>query len=288
MSTSDVEDSKGLPLAPWVQPPPIPASHRKPKYRHLIPATLLVVTLPAAIWHLYGDQTRSSEDSSQLYFIWRAPSWLNELPHPMGPVLWLATVAALIWLVWEYWRQSWRRWWFVVLGTLCMMCSVVAFAGRNATEGVSESDYIIINNWVVIENSAGWASLLRFPSIFGVFFALLGVSVYKISPSFALRCLSHLKIQSGIRPVLFTVLFGFLTTIAVAIALIMSKAALSPTSRFSFNEAVDLLVVHIPFVLLFSIVGILLQLAVAAIGLMATWLLLFRSADWALKRRIYW
>ena len=40
----------------------------------LTPAVLLVVMLPVGIWDLFGDQTNYSDDSAQLYFIWRAPS----------------------------------------------------------------------------------------------------------------------------------------------------------------------------------------------------------------------
>jgi len=61
----------------------------------VIPAVLLVVVLPVAVWHLFGDQADHS-DSSQTHFIWRAPGWLNELAHPIGLVAARTAFAAVL------------------------------------------------------------------------------------------------------------------------------------------------------------------------------------------------
>ena len=91
-------------MATWLQPSPPEPTRRRPGYRHVIPAVGLVVLLPVAVWHLFGDQTDYS-DSVPLHFIWRAPGWLNELPHPVGLVASLMVLAALIWLAVEYWLE---------------------------------------------------------------------------------------------------------------------------------------------------------------------------------------
>ena len=179
----------------------------------LTPATLLVVVLPVAIWHLFGDQTDYSE-SSRLHFIWRAPTWLNELPYPVGLVSLLAVLAALVWLAWEYWRQSWRKWWFVVLGSLCMMGIYAGLGGRHATAGITEDDFI---------NLYGWLSLLSAPGVFVLFFTILGVAVYKISPESTSIFLSKIHLKPNSRLVISAILLGGLISLGVSIGITIEK-----------------------------------------------------------------
>ena len=122
--------TRGAPLATWLQPSPPEATRRRPPYRHVIPATVLAVVLPVGVWHLFGDQTDYSDDDLRLYFIWRAPGWLNELAHPIGLVASLVVLAALLWLAVEYWLEPWRKWWFFVLGPLYIMGIYAGLGGK--------------------------------------------------------------------------------------------------------------------------------------------------------------
>ena len=287
MSTLEPEGNRGLPLAPWLEPQPVPVSARYPKYRHLIPVVLLVLAVPVSYWHLYGDQTEHPE-SSRLHYIWRAPAWLNDLPHPIGLIVSLSVLAAIGWIVLEYWLQSWRRWWFVVLGAICVMGIDAGHIGRHVTAGNSDSDIDIINGWVEITNPGGWANLSTIPLLCGMYFTVLGISFHKLNPGLFSKCLSYVGLQPKGRLALSTFAIGVLMSAGLSISLIMIAAARSPSSRFSFNEAIDMLVVHIPVLLFLGTFILFLNNAIATVGLMVTWLLLFHSADWILKRRKFW
>ena len=244
----------------------------------LAPATVLVVVLPVAIWDLFGDQTDYSE-SSRLYFIWRAPTWLNELPFPVGLVSLLAVLAALAWLAWEYWRQSWRKWWFVVLGSLCMMGIYAGLAGRYATAGITEGDLV---------NVYGWLSLLSSPGVFFLFFSILGLAVHKISPEATSTWLSKIHLKPTRRLVISAIVFGGLISLGISIGITIAKALGLPDFRLRLNETIDAAVLYLPLLLVVGVLGLLVYLTLLAAGLVAVWLLLFRSTDQVLKRRNYW
>ena len=245
----------------------------------LIPATVLVVVLPVAIWHLFGDQTNYSDDSAQLYFIWRAPSWLNELPHPIGLISLLTVLAALLWLAWEYWRQSWRKRWFVVGGSLCMMGIYAGLGGRYATAGITEDDFI---------NVYGWLSLLSAPGVFVLFLTMLGVSVYRMSPESTSIWLSKVHLKPTRRLGISAILLGGLISLGISLGVTIERVVRIPDFRFRLNEAIDAAVLFLPLLLVIGILGLLVYLTLLAAGVAAVWLLLFRSTDWILKRRNYW
>ena len=266
-------------MATWLQPPPSEPTRRRPPYRHVIPATVLVVLLPVGIWHLFGDQTDYSDDSLQLYFIWRAPGWLNELAHPIGLVSLLVVLAALIWLAMEYWLEPWRKWWFFVLGPLCIMGIYAGLAGRYATKGITEDDYI---------NVYGWLSLLSVPGVVAVFFTMLVVAASKVRPESTTRYLSKVGLKPTRRTAIVAMLLGGLTSAGLSLGIAAAKTVASPSNSLSLNESINLSLLFLPLLFFVGVMGLLVYLALLSGGLVLAWLALFRSADWALKRRSYW
>lgn len=265
-------------MATWLQPSPPEATRRKPAYRHVIPAAGLVVLLPVAVWHLFGDQMDYSE-SEQLYFIWRAPGSLNELAHPIGLVAALAVLAALIWLAVEYWLEYWRKWWFFVLGPLCMLGIYAGLAGRYATKGITEGDEI---------NVYGWLGLLSIPGVLALIFTMLCVAASKVRPESTTRYLAKVGLKPTRRTAFATVLLGGLISAGLSLGIAAAKTVGSPSQSYSLNESINFSLLFLPLILFVGIAGLLIYLSLMAMGLVLTWLLLFRSAEAVLKRRNYW
>ena len=251
---------------------------RNPPYRHVIPAALLVVVLPVAVWHLFGDQTDYS-DSEQLYFIWRAPGWLNELAHPIGLVASLVVLGALIWLAVEYWLEYWRKWWFFVLGPLCMLGIYAGLAGRYATKGISGEDLI---------NVYGWLGLLSIPGVFAVFFTMLCLGVSKVRPESTTRYLAKVGLKPTRRTAIAAVVLGGLISAGLSLGIAAAKTVASPSRSLTLSESIDLTLFFLPLLLFVGIVGLFVYLALMAMSLTLVWLLLFRSAERVLKTRNYW
>ncbi|WP_419924361.1 hypothetical protein [Candidatus Poriferisocius sp.] len=247
--------------------------------RPVIPAALLVVTLPVAVWHLFGDQTDYSDESLRLYFIWRAPGWLNELAHPIGLVSSLMVVAALIWLAVEYWLEHWRKWWFMALGSLCMLGLYAGLGGRYSTKGITEEDYVNVN---------GWLSLLSVPGVLALLFTMLCVAASKVRPESTARYLSKVGLKPTRRTAMGALLLGGLISAGLSLGIAAAKTVASPSQSLSLNESINLSVFFLPPLLFVGVVGLLTYLAIMALGLTATWLLLFRTADWIRKRTVYW
>ncbi|WP_419849349.1 hypothetical protein [Candidatus Poriferisocius sp.] len=240
---------------------------------------MLVVVLPVAIWHLFGDQTDYSDDDLRLYFIWRAPGWLNELAHPIGLVASLVVLAALLWLTVEYWLESWRKWWFFVLGPLCMLGIYAGLGGRYATKGITEEDFI---------NVYGWLSLLSVPGVFALFFTMLCVGASKVRPDSTTRYLSKIGLKPTRRTAIVAVLLGGLISAGLSLGIAAAKTVASPSNRLTLNEAIDLSIYFLPLLFFVGVVGLLVYLTLLAVGLVLAWLLLFRSAERVLNRRNYW
>lgn len=251
---------------------------RKPPYRHVIPAVLLVVLLPVAVWHLFGDQTDYSE-SDPLYFIWRAPGWLNELAHPIGLVSSLVVLGALIWMAVEYWLEYWRKWWFFVLGPLCMLGIYAGLAGRYATKGIAEEDII---------NVYGWLSLLSIPGVVGLFVTMLCVAASKVRPDATTRNLAKVGLKPTRRMAIGAFLLGGFVSAALSLGIAAAKTVASPSKSLTLSESIDLTLFFLPLILFVGIVGLFVYLSLMAMGLVLVWLLLFRSAEGVLKRRNYW
>lgn len=265
-------------MATWLQPSPPEATRRKPGYRHVIPAVGLVVLLPVAVWHLFGDQTDYS-DSDQLYFIWRAPGWLNELAHPIGLVASLAVLGALIWLAVEYWLEYWRKWWFFVLGPLCMLGIYAGLAGRYATKGIAEDGPI---------NVYGWLGLLSIPGVLAVFFTMLCVAASKVRPEATTRYMAKVGLKPTRRTAIVTVLLSGVISASLSLGIAAAKTVASSSQSLSVNESINLSLFFLPPLLFVGVIGLFVYLTLMAAGLMLAWLLLFRSAEAVLKKRNYW
>ena len=265
-------------MSTWLRPSPPEPTSRKPPYRHLIPAVGLVVLLPVAVWHLFGDQTDYSE-SVPLYYIWRAPEWLNELAHPIGLICSLAVLGALIWLAVEYWLEYWRKWWFWVLGPLCAMGIYTGLAGRYATKGIAEEDLI---------NVYGWLSLLSIPGVLALFLTMLCVGASKVRPEATTRYLAKVGLKPTRRTAIVAFLLGGFISAGLSLGIAAAKTVASPSKSLTLSESIDLTLFFLPLLLFVGIVGLFVYLALMAMGLMLVWLLLFRSAERVLKKRNYW
>ncbi len=265
-------------MSTGLQPQPRKATGRRAGYRHVIPAVGLVVLLPVAVWHLFGDQTDYS-DSEQLYFIWRAPGWLNELAHPIGLVTSLVVLGALIWLAVEYWLEYWRKWWFFVLGPLCMLGIYAGLAGRYATKGITGEDLI---------NVYGWLGLLSIPGVLALIFTMLCAATSKVRPEATTRYLARAGLKPTRRTANVTVVLGGLISAGLSLGIAAAKTVASPSKSLTLSESIDLTLFFLPLLLFVGIVGLFVYLALMAMGLVLTWLLLFRSADVVLKKRSYW
>ena len=273
---------RSLPPPPGSPPPPKPPSAlespQTPRNRVFIPATVLVVVLPIAVWHMIGYQTVEAELPYQYHSL-KAPNWLSDLPHPIGTIAAITVLAALGWLVVEYWLHAWRNWWFVVLEALCLMGAYTALGGRLGTAGIGrvspdEPDW---------PNIGGWIFLLGAPAVYGALFLVAGIALLKIDPARldAIRLPKRLKSK----PLLFCLSFvpGWLVICVV----VLWKATTTP-SLDVLSEGIPELVAFIiiyalvvsPFMLFFA--------ACAAAFLFAVWFVLFCSADLVLRRKAYW
>lgn len=263
---------------PTPQLPSIPESLQRPRNRVFIPAAVLVVFLPIAVWHLMGYQT-VEEYLPYQYHSLKAPNWLNDLPHPLGTIAAFTVLASLGWLVVEYWLRGWRNWWFVVLGALCLMGAYTASGGRYGTAGIGrvspdETDW---------PNILGWIFLLGAPAVYGALFLVAGIALLKIDPARldAIRLPKSLKS----RPLL--VSLSFVPGWLVISVVVVWKATTAP-SLDVLSEGIPELVA---FIIIYALVlspFMLFFIACAAACLFAIWLALFPSADLVLRRKRYW
>ena len=237
-----------------------------------------MAVLPIAVWHLMGYQTVDKELPYQYHSL-KAPNWLNYLPHPFGAIAVITLLAALGWLVAEYWLRGWRNWWFVVLGALCLMGAYTALGGRYGTSGIGrvspdETDW---------PNIVGWAFLLGSPAVYGTLFIVAGIALLKINPA----RLDAVRLPKRLKSKPLLVFLSFVPGWLVICVVVSWKATTTP-SLDVLSEGVPELVAFIiiyalvisPFMLFFT--------AFAAACLIAVWLALFRSADWVLRRKAYW
>ena len=146
---------------------------RRPRYRLVLPSGLLIGALPAATWHLYGNQTVDF-GANPLY---GAPDSLVELDRPIGLVSVAAVFVALGWLALEYWLRNWRVAWLVILGLLSGLGIGTGIAGRVITAGVYGFNF------------GGAFFVLGLPVIYAATVVAVGVVAYQIA-DLARRALS--------------------------------------------------------------------------------------------------
>ena len=259
-------------------PPPPQQKGENPPFRAIAVAAVLVLVLPIAAWHKIGYQT-VDEGLPYRYHSLKAPNWLNELPYPIGLVAVIVVLGALGWLIAEYWVLSWRKWWFVVLGALCLMGAFTAWGGRYGTAGIGQ-----VNqegpDW---PNIVGWAFLLSAPAVFGALFIVAGIALLKIFPPRANAFQQPKRLKSKLLLVALSLVPGCLVICAVILWKVFTAPSLQILSE-GILALVAFLVIYAaiisPFMLLF--------MACVAACLIFLWLLLFRSADLVLRRKSYW
>ena len=265
--------------SPPPQPPSIPESCQRPLNRAFIPATVLVVVLPIVIWHLRGPWENPEAYLLEYRHTPTAPNWLNELAHPIGPIAVIVMLAALGWLMAEYWLRSWRNWWFVVLGALCLMGIYAAMGGRAGTTVYAVPDpgdpY-----WPNIE---GWGFLLGAPIVYGALLVASGVAIHKINPSSIIALQSAIRVKSRFWLYVYSLIPGLLVFVAV----FSWKLLTADSIRVFLEDSVFAVTV---VVFLAVILSPILAIAAALLlsGMIVIWFVLFRSADFVLRRRVYW
>ena len=267
-----------LPPPPPGQPPPpqspsIPASRHRPRNRAFIPAAMLVVVLPVYVWDLQGQRVIDESWMGERRQAVKPPDWLVELPDFVGLPLAIGLMAALGWLILEYWLQSWGRWWFIILGTLCVTGILAALTGREVTATEPIHDF----------PGFGWLTVFAYLCAYVPLSILLGTSLYRSDFKFVVR--SFLKLKRIVKRFKYTILaiagilvvFGITGVVVEAIdsgntiAEIFALLLLAPLVMGAIG-AVFALIVLLPF----------------AIALVVIWFVPFRTADWVRKRRVYW
>lgn len=209
----------------------------------------------------------------------KAPNWLSHLPHPIGLVAIAAVLAALGWLVVEFWLRGWHHWWFVTLGAFCFMGIYTAVGGRAGTAGLGRPD----PGDPYFPNVLGWAFLLAAPAVYGALLIAAGIAIHKINPAYIAAFKSRMRVSSDVLMCFLTLLPGCLVIGTV----LTWKAATTPSiGPFLDKVAVSLLDI---LVLSFILVPAFLFLAGVLIAVMiAAWWILFGSADLVLRRKSYW
>lgn len=232
---------------------------------------MLVLVLPVAIWHLRGDQTRYP-DAPYLHYILKMPAWLIELPNPIGLISVVTVLAALSWLVAEYWLCSWRRWWSVVLGMLCVLGMGAALGGREATLGTTGVNFV------------GGVFIMCSPGAFIASLILLGLVCCKIveSPVVPRSWTIHLD-RKKVAAYLWKTVAGLVAITALGV-IIYSGLVEQEISTVQ-SALVGLSIV--PIFAIYSIIVILLY-SFLLLPILAGWFLLFHSADLVQKRRTRW
>ena len=265
---------RSLPPPPE-QSPSIPESPLRPRNRVFIPAAVLVVVLPIAVWHLLGQRDYVSDPVYSL----RAPNWLSELPHPVGLLAVIAVLAAIGWLVVEYWLRGWHQWWFVALGAFCLMGIYTAVVGRDATAGRGRPD----------PGDRGWPDafgsdfLLAAPIIYGALLIIAARAIYMIDPVYIAAFKAKTRIKSDFLLCCLSLVPGLLALLAV----ITWKLISEPEIHTYLLEIFDSMIFAVFFMVVFS-PFLLVKTVLLVAGMIAAWFVLFRSADLVRKREVYW
>ncbi|MXZ77294.1 MAG: hypothetical protein F4Z06_03310 [Acidimicrobiia bacterium] len=276
VSASDPDGiDRSLP-APPSQSPSIPEeSPRRPRNRVFIPAAVLVVVLPIAVWHLLGQRDYVSDPVYSL----KAPSWLSELPHPVGLLAVTTVLAAIGWLVVEYWLRGWHQWWFVALGAFCLMGIYTAVGGREGTAGLGRPDPGD-PGW---PNVYGWAFVLAAPVVYGALLMTAGEAIHKINPAYIAAFKARTRIKSNF-------LLGGLLLVPGLLVLLVAIAW-----RFFSEPSIDTFLVEIVGSIIFTGFFMILlspfylvKAVLLIAGMITAWFVLFGSADAVLRRKSYW
>ena len=240
-----------------------------------IPAAVLVVFLPIAVWHLRGQRDYVSDPEYSL----KAPNWLSELPHPVGLLAVIAVLGAFGWLVLEFWLRGWRHWWFVTLGALCLMGIYTAEVGRDATAGRGRPD----------PGDPGWPNtfgsefFLAAPVVYGALLIIAAGAIYKIDPAYIAALKAKTKIKSDFLLSGLSLVPGFLALLAV----ITWKFFSEPSIHTYLVEIFDSLIFAVVIMVVFS-PFLLVKTVFLVTGMISAWFVLFRSADLVLRRKAYW
>ena len=271
VASAPSELERPLPLPSPRQSPPTRTYEQKVRRRLLIPATVLVLVLPVATWHLRGDQTRYPNEL-YLHYILKLPAWLIELPYPMGLVSVATVLAALCWLVVEYWLRSWRRWWSVVLGILCVLGMGAALGGREATLGTTGVN-LIGGIFVMGSPGALMASLI-----------LLGHVCFKIveSPVFPRSWSIHLD-RKKVAVNLWKTLAGLVVISGIGVTIYSGFVE----QELSIAQSALVGLSIVPIFAFHSTIVILLY-SFLLLPILAGWFLLFHPADLVQRRRTRW
>lgn len=254
-------------------PPKAPLSvqmrEKKPRARAFYPASALVVVLPFAVWDHQGEKIVDESFMGKRLYAIKIPDGLVELPHFIGLALVIATLTALAWLVLEYWLQGWSQWWFMLLGTLCLMGAFAALIGREMTAAIPEHDF----------PGFGWLLIYGYLCACVPLSILMCVSLYKIGFKAATTCFRKLKVLvKKAKIVLWSILGGLVGLGLLGVVLVNVHPGLWVT---------EFIVVLTLGPLFMGAIGAVIGLIVSipfTIPLMGIWLILFRSAD--LMRRL--
>lgn len=261
---SDIDRSLPPPL-----PPSIPESCQRPRNRALFAASALVVVLPVATWDFHGEGIVDKSWMGERRQVVKPPDWLAELPDFVGFALTITVLAVFGWLVLEYWLQSWDQWWFIMLGTLCVMGTLAALIGRESTASAPVSD-----------NGFRWLIVYAYLWAYAPLSILLGTSLYKAKVEFAVHYFRRLGLFGKRFKNTLVAIAGGLIGIGIAsILLEMIHPGLLITEYLGALTLGLLLVGAIG-----TAIG-LIVLTPFAIAFCGVWLIMFRSADWVMRRK---
>lgn len=245
----------------------------KPRGRVFIPATALTLILPVTTWDVHGEQIVDKNFTGERRRAIKPPDWLVELPDFVGLALVIALLAALGWLILEYWLQNWGNWWFVMLGSACTMGILVALTGREVTAAVPEHDY------------PGFGLLFVYAYLFACIplLILLGISLSKKNFTFTVNCFHKLKRFVKTHKNTLLAIAGVL--VALGIASVIAEA-INPGSPIT--EAIAVLTLAPLVIGAMGAVFASFVLIPFVIASLVIWFVLFRSADLVLRRKVYW
>jgi hypothetical protein len=265
------ETNRSLPPPP--QRPATQKSCQRPHRRALIAASALVVSLPITVWDLLGERVVDKNWLVEHRQAVKPPDWLAVLPDFVGLALTVALFAALGWLILEYWLQSWGKWWFIALGSLCIMGVLAALAGREATEAVPVNDY----------PGFRWIYVLAFLYACVLSSILLVSSLYKGDVQFVVLPFHKLKHFVKRHKNALLAIAGVLVALGIANVVVATIIPGNP-----ITEAIAVLFLA-PLVMgaMGAVFGsiVLIPFVIASF---AIWFVLFRSADLVLRRKVYW
>lgn len=262
---------------PWLPPPPpLPPTQTeggKPRGRVFIPATVLLLVLPVTTWDIRGEQIIDRSFTGERRYAIKPPDWLVELPDFVGLALVIALVTALGWLIFEYWLQSWGKWWFMALGSLCTIGVLAGLAGREATAADPVHDYPGFQ-WITVFACLCACVLLSI---------LLITSLYKANVNFVALRIRKLKRFIKRHKKALLAISGVLVALGIASVVIEGI-----DSGNSIAEIVVVLTLGPIFLgLIYTTIGLIVLIPFVITSLVI-WFVLFRSADLVLRRRVYW